>query len=195
MARFASSILFIYMLFLSVPCWSGEVSISATVDRNVLEAGEYVILNIRVLNSGEEPDMDVVKDFNIRNRGTSSNTQWVNGRTTRIHDYQFALVPKKEGRSLIPSFTIEEDGRVYVTKPIEIMVQKSGSGAVGIAPKNCFLQNAVSSDRIYMASRSSVRYVFSTGHSFSSPITRSLPQRAFCPPAWMRRHTPPAKTA
>jgi len=103
-----------------------DISISASVDRNVVSLGEQLILSVTV--SGDvanvpAPTIPQITDFNIYSAGQSHSISFVNGRVSSSLTYNYVLVPKSTGKFTIPPFVINiGGGKSYQTEAIEIEV-------------------------------------------------------------------------
>jgi hypothetical protein len=107
-------------------------SVRAVVDRNQAAVGESIDLQV-IIDGGGGGDVDLsgIRDFRIASRGSSSNFQMINGRTSRQHIYDYRLIPLKTGSLTIPAIPVTVDGKVSYTSPIRIMVSKAPPVASG----------------------------------------------------------------
>ncbi|MBN1257966.1 MAG: protein BatD, partial [Planctomycetes bacterium] len=105
-----------------------EVSVHASVEKTEIYMGEPFVLQIEVKNDEhpEEPDMSVVKDFEVRSLGgrTDSNSSItiINGKMTtttrRGYTFSYQLMPKRSGSPVIPPIKVKAGGKTLTTRPI-----------------------------------------------------------------------------
>jgi hypothetical protein len=109
-----------------------------------------------------EPAFPEVPGLSVRQAGTSQSVSIINGRMSREVQYQFVIVPAKEGTYTIPPLVMTVDGKKEHTLPIEFRVTAAGSGSQGRADRPVFIERTVGKDKVYVgeAVPSSIR-VFS----------------------------------
>lgn len=79
----------------------------AWLDRESLQLGETVTLNVETSESVSEPDLSVLEaDFDLLGRSSSSSISIVNGRTTSTLLWAVGLRPKREGKLTIPALLV-----------------------------------------------------------------------------------------
>lgn len=105
---------------------------TATVDRNRVSRGENLTLQLNL--SGAEaqgnPDISALeRDFIVDEGGRTTSTQIINGRISASIGWYLNLVPKQEGRQIIPPVTIDTDAGTLATEPITISVTKAAGTA------------------------------------------------------------------
>ncbi|SLM30538.1 conserved membrane hypothetical protein [Desulfamplus magnetovallimortis] len=138
-------------------------SVTAQVDRNRISINDSVVLKV-VFNDGEgEVDTSVIKDFRIIGRSSSSNISIVNGKYSKSITAIYQLLPKRQGKLLIPPLKIVHEKNIYTTNPItiEVLAGNVTSGAskdifveAGISDTSLFIgQQAVYQLRLYSAVR------------------------------------------
>lgn len=122
-------ILFLSIFTLSDFLFSQEASISASVDKRLINSNEELTLTINIkVSSGDTPQPEIPEmiDFEITGRYTSSSQSMIftNGRLERSVSkiYTLTLFPLKAGKITIPRIQIRKDGQVYKTDPIQIEV-------------------------------------------------------------------------
>ena len=141
-----------------------ELTITAAVDRNVVETNDQIVLQISVSGSSIPPlKVPQITDFNVENGGQSkqSNFAIINGQmsSTTTVLYNYNLTPKGPGKFTIPSFTADFKGKVYKSEPIQIEVVK-GSAPVRNTPagtipavagnSNIYVQVTVNKNKVYV---------------------------------------------
>jgi hypothetical protein len=140
------------MVFFVGPSWLsiGEVyaakpneataEVTATVDRNALNPGDTLTLNVSVVYSGDvsvgQPTLPTLSDFDVLNQWTSQETRATlvttpsgpQFKTVKSTDYNFLLQPNRLGDLKIGGVEVVVDGKAHMTKPITVKVAK-GAGA------------------------------------------------------------------
>jgi hypothetical protein len=122
------SILFFLVMVSRI--YAQEITFTATVDRNIVPMGEYVMLSVSVSGSVTripKPKLPAIKDFDILSKGSSRNISFVNGKISSSLSYNYALVPKEVGKFTIGECEIEIKGKVYRSEPIDIEVVPEGT--------------------------------------------------------------------
>jgi len=112
-----------WLLFNS--CWAADLKITASVSSHKISVGEQFKLTISIEGqTGRSPGLTLppLPDFDVYSSGTSQNVSIVNGRISSVFENNYVLVPKREGKLLIPSFEINYKGRKYTTLPINVEV-------------------------------------------------------------------------
>lgn len=96
--------------------------LTASVDRDHVGLQDTFTLTVNADESTQQaPDFSALKsDFDVLTTSRSQSIRIVNGRTEATTDWQITLAPKRAGKLLIPSFTI--DGAV--SDAIEIQVSE-----------------------------------------------------------------------
>lgn len=118
----------LFTLLVLLLCQTGlaqaETNVRATVDRSQVSSEETFTLSLTadsILFSGE-PDVNALeKDFHIINRQQSSRTNIINGKVNSSRQWDYTLVPKREGTLTIPALPMGK----YKTRPITITVSKA----------------------------------------------------------------------
>jgi hypothetical protein len=122
------------VLILLVVSWPGlaqaQSPITAHVDRNSLAADEQLVLSVTV--SGDflkipQPDISQLADFVVVSSSTSTQVSIVNGQMTSQGVFIYSLQPLREGQLVINPISVNVDGQVYLTDPINVEVLPSGS--------------------------------------------------------------------
>jgi len=123
------------LLIISFACqvYALDASISASVDKRVLQKNEQVTLTIVIkVSSGNppQPQLPQLDDFKITGTYSSSYSgrTFINGRYERniSKTYTMTLLPLKAGKLTIPRIQINHKGQIYKTNPIQIEVIQSG---------------------------------------------------------------------
>jgi len=118
----------ILLLGLMLPGMAMSAEVRAFVDRTNASLGESLQLTVSIRGAGGDVDISPIRDFKVISRGTSSNYEMINGRTSWEMSYNYTLIPLKEGRLLIPPLRVSTDGEIRQTKEIIVEVVKRGGG-------------------------------------------------------------------
>lgn len=115
----------LFFLFLVLSLIPGQVwadkTLQATVDRNLIEQGDIIQLNISAnfQTTSRGPDLEPLKtDFEILGSQASNQLQMVNGQFSAVTNWDVQILPKRAGELQIPVFEIEG----LKTQPIQISV-------------------------------------------------------------------------
>lgn len=98
-------------------------AVTASVDRSNIELNESFTLKVTVDTAIDtEPDASALeKDFQIVTRSQLSNTTIINGQISRSRTWSYVLMPRREGRLVIP--------------PVEVGNQQSEPLTITVAPQ------------------------------------------------------------
>ncbi|MCZ7598084.1 MAG: BatD family protein [Gammaproteobacteria bacterium] len=124
--------------------------VTATLDRNPVRLGESVRLVIELEGAGEIGDIDTTvlePDFEVLGTASSSRLDIVDGEPRRTSRLMVELVPRREGRLVIPEF--EPGGGRTAPIVLEVLAAASGSGGevfveVAAEPERAYVQSPVS---------------------------------------------------
>lgn len=112
------------LLFCQINTALAETNVRASVDRSQVSSEESFTLSLiadSILFSGEPDIGDLENEFHIINRQQSSRTNIVNGKVNSSRQWDYTLVPKREGTLTIPAIPMGK----YSTRPITITVSKA----------------------------------------------------------------------
>jgi len=114
----------------------GQNPVTAEVDRNFLSTDDALVLTVTIDTStgdAARPELPTMNDFQIL--GSSSGTQIsiINGDMTVLETYNYTLRPLREGSLTIEPISVQINGQVYTTQPINIEVAQ-GTGQVQPSP-------------------------------------------------------------
>lgn len=119
-------------LFASGVCLAGDISISASVDRQEIALDEQLTLTITVngdVSNIPQPKIPAMDGFTAYSSGRSQNISIINGQVTSAVSFNYVLVPNDEGDYTLGPFTIEYNGKTYSAGPIDIKVMPQGTAA------------------------------------------------------------------
>lgn len=120
------NVLLIIVLFLmSSRTFAQEISISATVDRNVVGLDDQMVLQVEISGSSysiPEPNLPNLSDFRVYSSGRSQNISIINGRVSSSIIFSYTLAPLRKGKFTIGPVSITHQGKTYQTLPFEVEV-------------------------------------------------------------------------
>ena len=141
------------LLFLAVPLAVHAASVQATLDRNTMQMGETVTLNLHVsgdINNVAMPDLSALaQDFDILGNSQSSSLSIVNGQRSAELVIGVVLRPKHMGTLTIPSLDVAGTR----TTPLRLQVDpaSAASGAAAAATnQNVFMQADIEPKRAWV---------------------------------------------
>lgn len=131
-------------------------SLVSKVDRQTIGKDETLQLTVRYSGSNQrgEPNFaSLEKQFEVLSTSKSNHMQSVNGRFTSHTDWVLILLPKEEGKLIIPSF--QHAGQV--SDALEITVSKPQEAPKGTL-KDVFLETIIDQDSVYVQQQLIVKY-------------------------------------
>lgn len=157
---------YVLLLLCCLPWRVSAAEVQATLDRNKVELGETVTLNLRVDGGGAlgAPDLSALSnDFAVL--GTSNNTSLsiVNGRRSAELTFGIALRPKHIGHLTIPALNFA--GGTTAPLPLKVVAPDSQAAAAG--NKDVFVDASAEPQRAYVGEQMTyvVRLYFATSLS------------------------------
>lgn len=116
------------LIFIGLNKVFADISISASVDKNVISLDEQVTLQVVVsgnVTNIPQPQIPKLNGFQIYSSGRSQNISIINGQVSSSVSFNYILSPTKIGEFEIPPITVTYQGKTYQTEPIKIKVEKS----------------------------------------------------------------------
>lgn len=112
------------LLAVLFPAAARAVEVSASISPAEVAVGQSATYTISVGDAGGDvtPELPDLKGFDVAGSGTSESITIDNGRMTRRTDYNYYLVPHKEGSFTLPPATVTAGGRTYRTDPVQVKV-------------------------------------------------------------------------
>ncbi|MBI4386179.1 MAG: protein BatD [Elusimicrobia bacterium] len=110
-----------------------ELSISASVNKNVVSLQDQIALSVTVSGpsaSLPEPQLPSLPNFTVYSSGRSQNLSIVNGQVSSSIAYTYILTPRFHGKVTIAPISITAQGKKVETAPIDIQVVRD-PGAAG----------------------------------------------------------------
>lgn len=136
--RSATFLAFLLITVCNIPTTaSAQSPITARVDRDTVALDEQVVLTVTITGDFlriPRPDLSAMQDFVTISSSTSTQVSIVNGRMTSQGVFIYRLQPLGAGTLQIPPISVNIDGQVYLSEPIEIQVSSAGSPLAPQAP-------------------------------------------------------------
>jgi hypothetical protein len=138
----------LFLLVLSLPAWA---SIQATLDRDRVQLGEIVTLNIRIQGAITPHPVDMTAlapDFDVLNSSANASLTVVNGHPEAALMIGLVLKPKHAGNLTIPALPIGD----LFTSPIQLEVDEPDPVAASSpsSRKNVYLEASVEPAKGYV---------------------------------------------
>jgi BatD DUF11 like domain len=130
--------------------WAADVQVSASVDRQELTLEDSVNLSIVVegTQNASPPELPSLDSFKVRNRGSASSFQIINGNRSSSVTYNFILLPRETGTFTIGPATVTIEGKPYQTAPITLVVKEAS--AIPDASQEVFAEMVISNKKPYV---------------------------------------------
>ena len=117
---------FLVSLFVCNHSYSQDISFEAKASKNSLGINERLRIDFTMNQNGDNFNPPNFSNFTvIGGPNQSVSTSWVNGKKTFSKTFTYFLSPQKKGLLRIGQASIEIDGEIYKTIPIEIKVSEA----------------------------------------------------------------------
>ena len=152
------------LALLLMPALAQATDVQATLDRNSVQLGETVTLNLRVQNASGGigmPDLHALsQDFSILGTSQNNSLSVINGSASSTLTIGVALRPKHVGTLQIPALSVA-GGQ---TQPLQVQVSAQDPNAAAAADKNVFMEAQVEPAHGYVGQQLSyvVRLFYAT---------------------------------
>jgi hypothetical protein len=130
----------LFLLTLSLPGWAW--SVQAVLDRDHVQLGEIVTLNVQVrgVHAPAPINLDqLAPDFDVLNSSAHASLTFVNGHPEAELTIGVVLRPKHIGELTIPALAVAGE----LTSPIQLEVDEADPTAASSSRKNVYLQASV----------------------------------------------------
>ncbi len=127
---FKKTILFAFFIFMAVFSFC-QADIDVYVDKTAIDLSEEIQLTITVKSSStdvEVSQLPSLPNFNIYSSGQSRNISMINGKINATQQFNYILIPRFVGKSVIDAFTVTVADKNYLTDPIEVDVSRVETG-------------------------------------------------------------------
>ncbi|PNQ74902.1 BatD protein [Hanstruepera neustonica] len=155
----------VLMLLLVTSVTSAQVTFEAKVSKKKLGINERLRVDFEMNKDGDNFNPPDFANFMVVGGPNQSvSNSWINGKRSYSKTYSYFLAPKRQGTFTITQATIEIEGEVYKTTPIQITVTaavdkpKDGNNADYIASENIHLVAEVSKTNPYLNEAITVVY-------------------------------------
>jgi BatD DUF11 like domain len=81
--------------------------------------------------NASDPVIPASNGFQAYQTGSSSNFSWVNGKMSSSKIYTFELVARKAGSYIVGPITVDDKGKSYRARPVELEVQAAATSPAG----------------------------------------------------------------
>ena len=143
--KISSVVCLLLAVGLCFPAMVTAATVRVTVDRNPVALGDSVTATFI---ASEEPDgapdfSPLELDFEIVNQQRSSQSSWVNGKSSRTEQWQLQLMAKQPGEAQIPSIAFGADR----SQPLTVHVTTAQTPAQG--DPSLFMELTAAPDTVY----------------------------------------------
>ena len=167
---------FIYILIFIFGCGftQAQVKFNAKVSKRQLGINERLRVDFEMNKDGDNFNPPSFEGFRVvggPNQAVSNS--WINGKRSYSKTFSYFLSPQSQGVLKIGQATIEIEGQVFKTSPIEVRVTsavripKDGNNAEYIASENVHLVAEVSDSNPYLNEAITVVYKMYVSHDVS----------------------------
>lgn len=139
-----------------LPALASATEVRASLDRNKIELGETVTLNLRVEGGGlfQAPDTSVLStDFAVLGKSSNTSISVINGKQSAQFTYGVALRPRHTGTITIPSLSFAGGS----TQPLQLEVTEAQASAAADGRKDVYLEASIEPGSAYVGEQ--VMYV------------------------------------
>lgn len=173
-------LLFFFTCLISLSAFT-QVKFEAKVSKEHLGINERLRVDFEMNEDGDNFRQPSFEDFRIVGGPNQSiSNSWINGKRTFSKTYSFFLSPLKKGKLIIGQASIEIDGQVYKTSPIEVEVTEAvavptdGNNTELIADESVHLVAEVSKTNPYLNEGITVTYKLYVSHNVGVSNWREL---------------------
>ncbi len=172
------TIIYVFVLVLSTGFTQAQVRFEAKVSKQKLGVNERLRVDFEMNKDGDNFNPPTFEGFRVvggPNQAISNS--FINGKRSYSKTYSYFLSPKSQGKFTIKQATIEIDGEIYKTLPIEITVTAAvrkpngENDADNVASENVHLVAEISNTNPYLNEAITIVYKLYVSHEVS--ITRS----------------------
>lgn len=129
----AAGALYLCLLILAPSAPAAAIAITATADKTEATLDDYIVLQVAVEGTREEPSLPEMSAFNVQSRGTSSQMTIVNGKISSKLEYTYILYPQKPGSFRIGPFTLRDGSRTVSSNQITLTISQAPPQQQGAA--------------------------------------------------------------
>jgi hypothetical protein len=127
------SLILLSILAVSSTALAAEVSVTAELNSKTFSLNQAATLTVTVNNAGSAtPEMPVAEGLRFIYRGQSSQSQWINGKTSSSVSFTFMVQAEKEGKHTINPIRVKVDNKTYTTQKLTCTVLAASSGRTAV---------------------------------------------------------------
>ncbi|MFQ3676047.1 MAG: BatD family protein, partial [Endomicrobiia bacterium] len=160
-----------FLLVISVSFY-GEISISASVDKNVVSLNDQLTLQVVIsgnVNNLPNPTLPDLTDFQVYSSGRSQNISIINGQISSTVSFNYILSPRKIGNFTINPVSINYQGKIYQTQPINVQVVQAQQKQLPVQnnvyrgdSRGLFIETVVDKNNVYVNEQITLTFRFYT---------------------------------
>jgi hypothetical protein len=166
---------FIYILIFIFGCGSAQaqVQFNATVSKRQLGINERLRVDFEMNKDGDNFTPPSFEGFRAVGPNQAVSNSWINGKRSYSKTFSYFLTPQSQGTHKIGQASIEIDGQLFKTSPIEVQVTeavripKDGNDADYVASENVHLVAEISDSNPYLNEAITVVYKMYVSHDVS----------------------------
>ena len=142
---------FVFWSALTLNAFGENIQVLATVDRTQITLEDSIQLSVTIKGTQNTPppELPSLPNFRITSGGTSSSTQIVNMERSISITHNYRLTPMNIGQFKIGPARIRANKKVYLTQPINILVNKS-TAPIQTGNRPVFLEATASKKEAYV---------------------------------------------
>ena len=144
-------LVFVFWSALTLNAFGENIQVLATVDRTQITLEDSIQLSVTIKGTQNTPppELPSLPNFRITSGGTSSSTQIVNMERSISITHNYRLTPMNIGQFKIGPARIRANKKVYLTQPINILVNKS-TAPIQTGNRPVFLEATASKKEAYV---------------------------------------------
>jgi hypothetical protein len=166
---------FIYILIFIFGCGSAQaqVQFNAKVSKRQLGINERLRVDFEMNKDGDNFTPPSFEGFRAVGPNQAVSNSWINGKRSYSKTFSYFLTPQSQGTHKIGQASIEIDGQLFKTSPIEVQVTeavripKDGNDADYVASENVHLVAEISDSNPYLNEAITVVYKMYVSHDVS----------------------------
>jgi hypothetical protein len=120
----------VFVSLYSFACFAKDINFEVTVDKTKVSLGSSIQLKLTLFGTQDfaVPDLPDIENFDWRYLGPETSISIVNSQVSTSITHSYRLIPLKEGRSIIPSISVNYQGKDYTSEPIKVEVVRGPLG-------------------------------------------------------------------
>src|SRR5690554_331404 len=166
--------LFLISFMLCGLATTAQVQFDAKVCKDRLGINERLRVDFEMNADGDNFRPSNFEHFRVVGGPNQSiSNSWVNGKRSFSKTYSYFLAPQKRGKITIGQATVEINGQIYKTSPVEVTITEAveaptdGNNSDYIASENVHLVAEVSNTNPYLNEAITVTYKLYVSHNVS----------------------------